>query len=202
MIDTVVLDIGNVLAQFRWKECLREHLFEEELIEQIGAVTVNNEIWYEWDRGVRKEADLIEECCQKAPRLEDKIMEFFSYQEEWVREYDYAEDFVLKLKAKGYKVYLLSNYSQMNFQNASRDFKFYQQVDGGVISYEINHVKPEPEIYQALIEKYNIDPWKAVFLDDMQKNLDGAKPFGFSTILVECYEQALDALKALGVKLE
>lgn len=202
MIDTIVLDIGNVLAQFRWKECLRDHLFEEELIAEIGAATVNNEIWYEWDRGIRTEADLIEECCQNAPRLEKKIREFFTYHEEWVREYDYSEVFVLKLKANGYKVYLLSNYNRINFQYASKYFKFYQQVDGGVISYEINHVKPEPEIYQALIDKYHINPLKAVFLDDTQKNLDGAKPFGFSTIQVSSFEQAVEDLKALGVKVK
>jgi putative hydrolase of the HAD superfamily len=74
-------------------------------------------------------------------------------------------------------------------------------VDGQVISYEIHYVKPEPEIYEELIRKYNINPIQAVFLDDLPENLEGAKPFGFHTIQVKTYEQILEALRKLGVSI-
>jgi putative hydrolase of the HAD superfamily len=80
------------------------------------------------------------------------------------------------------------------------NFKFYKHVDGGVISYEVKHIKPEPEIYEDIIRKYNINPEEAVFLDDIQANLDGAKAFGFHTVLVSGYEKALADLRELGVR--
>jgi putative hydrolase of the HAD superfamily len=74
-------------------------------------------------------------------------------------------------------------------------------VDGGVISYEVKAIKPEPVIYQTLIDNYGINPTEAVFLDDLLINLEGAKPFGFHTIQVKNHEQTLEELRRLGVRI-
>jgi putative hydrolase of the HAD superfamily len=116
------------------------------------------------------------------------------------KEYDYSVDFIKQLKVNGYRVYLLSNYGRRHFQLDQHNYKFMKYVDGGIISYQVQHIKPEPEIYEALIKQYHINPMEAVFLDDLQENLDGAKPFGFHTILVKTQEQAVDDLKKLGVR--
>jgi len=200
MINTIILDIGNVLAHFRWKECLKDCGYEEEIITKIRNATVHSETWKEWDRGARDEKELIEECCNNDPSIAGEITEFFNQSAKWVKEYDYSAEFVKQLKANGYKVYLLSNYSRGSFHYVKEDYNFYKHVDGGVISYEVKHIKPEPEIYEDLIRKYNINPTEAVFLDDMQVNLDGAKVFGFHTILVTEFEKALEELRTLGVR--
>jgi putative hydrolase of the HAD superfamily len=98
-------------------------------------------------------------------------------------------------------VYLLSNYGRTNFAHAKEQFKFIPLVDGGVISYEVKYIKPEPEIYQILMDKYNINPEEAVFLDDNQANLEAAKVFGFHTIQVTEFDRALEDLRKLGVKI-
>lgn len=201
MINTIILDIGNVLAAFRWKEYLRESGYSDEIINRIGNATVNSEIWNEWDRGAQEDEELIAQCCKKDPSITQEIKAFFDNIHEVVREYNYSADFVQRLKANGYKVYLLSNYSRTNFQYAKQNFEFYKYVDGGVISYEIQAIKPEAKIYETLISKYNINPDEAVFLDDLQVNIDGAQPFGIHTILVKNFDQAVDELRLLGVKL-
>jgi putative hydrolase of the HAD superfamily len=201
MINTIVLDIGNVLAHFGWREYLLSCGYEEEIFDKVSEATVLSSVWKEWDRGAREEAELIEICCQREPGAEKEIRLFFEHVLSMVKEYDYSADFVRCLKENGYKVYLLSNYSRWHFENNKVDFKFIPYVDGGIISHEINYVKPEAEIYEALINKYTINPVEAVFLDDVQENLEGAKPFGFHTILVQSQEQALDDLRKLGVRI-
>jgi putative hydrolase of the HAD superfamily len=52
-----------------------------------------------------------------------------------------------------------------------------------------------------LIGKYDINPEEAVFLDDNQANLEGAKVFGFHTIQVTEFDQALEDLRKLGVNI-
>jgi putative hydrolase of the HAD superfamily len=201
MINTIILDIGNVLAHFRWDEYLRDCGYDDETFDKIARATVKSELWSEWDRGAKSEEDLMLQSCRREPSVEKEITEFFKQFKEWVREYDYSADFIQKLKENGYQVYLLSNYSKNSFRYLKENFKFYQHVDGGVISYEVHHIKPEPEIYEDLIRKYQFNPEEAVFLDDIQANLDGARRFGIHTVLVTDFSKALEELRVLGVRI-
>ncbi len=202
MINTIVLDIGNVLARFRWEDYLEDCGYEEEIKRRIGKATVLSNRWKEWDRGVEDEQELIDACIAVEPELKQEILKlFFDDYEQLVVEYDYSADFVRKLKENGYRVYLLSNYSRMHFHREKEPYRFMQYVDGGVISYEVKQIKPEPEIYRILLEKYAINPEEAVFLDDLKENLEAAKAFGLHTIQVKNHEQALADLRMLGVKI-
>lgn len=201
MINTIILDIGNVLARFGWREYFENCGYDEETMQGVINATVMSKFWKEWDRGSREETEIIEQCINHAPQYEKEIKAYFDTILTLVQEYDYTEEFVKRLKENGYKLYLLSNYNKWHFENDSKRFQFMNYVDGGIISYQVQHVKPEPEIYEALIRKYDIKPEEAVFMDDLQENLDGAKVFGFHTILVQSHEQTLLDLRKLGVKI-
>lgn len=201
MISTVVLDIGNVLAKFRWEEYLFDCGYEEEVKRKVANATIHSNRWRELDRGVIDESDLMAECIRQEPSVEKEIRTLFYDIIELVREYDFSADFVKDLKKNGYRVYLLSNYSRRLYQLDKPIFQFLNFVDGGIISYQVQHIKPEPEIYEDLISTYQINPTEAVFLDDLQENLDGAKKFGFHTIQVKNHDQALEDLRKLGVRI-
>lgn len=201
MIKTVVLDIGNVLAKFRWKEYLQDCGYSEEIKQKVADATIHSPWWKELDRGVIEEEVIIAGCINQKPEVEKEIRKLFYDMVELVREYDFSADFVQDLKKNGYKVYLLSNYSKRLFEMDQSIFRFLNYVDGGIISYQVQHIKPQPEIYEDLIHTYGIVPTEAVFLDDLQENIDGAKKFGFHTIRVEDHEQALEDLRRLGVKI-
>ncbi len=202
MINTVVLDIGNVLARFRWEDYLADCGYEEEIKRRIGNATVLSSRWKEWDRGQAEEQGLIEACIAEEPELRQEILKlFFDDYEQLVEEYEYSADFIKQLKKSGYRVYLLSNYSRMHFHREKEPYRFVEQVDGGVISFEVKHIKPEPEIYRILLEKYEIRPENAVFLDDLEENLAAARAFGLHTIQVKNHEQSLAELRKLGVRI-
>lgn len=199
MINTVVLDIGQVLAHFRWEEVLREFGYNEETVKRIGNATVLGKYWGEQDRGAFSEEKVVELCCNLDPEMAEEIKHFFTNITATVREFPYAEGFIKSLKSNGYRVYLLSNYGERNFMYALDNFAFIPHADGRVISYEIKSVKPEPEIYDYLIKKYNINPYEAVFLDDSKANLEAAEKFGFKTIHVTDVPKALEELREMGV---
>jgi len=199
MINTVVLDIGQVLAHFRWEEVLREFGYNEETVKRIGNATVLGKYWGEQDRGAFSEEKVVELCCNLDPEMAEEIKHFFTNITATVKEFPYAEGFIKSLKSNGYRVYLLSNYGERNFMYALDNFAFIPHADGRVISYEIKSVKPEPEIYDYLIKKYNINPYEAVFLDDSKANLEAAEKFGFKTIHVMDVPKALEELREMGV---
>ena len=60
-------------------------------------------------------------------------------------------------------------------------------------------IKPQPEIYDLLIERYQLVPEECVFLDDTLPNVEAARRAGMHAIHFKNREQALEELKALGV---
>lgn len=200
-INTIIFDIGNVLVDFKWEQYLRDCGYNDEIVRKVSEATVKNDLWKKWDRGDIEEAEIIEQSCKLEPSVEREIRKLFVDIEQLINEFDYSAEIIKKLKENGYKVYLLSNYARSHYELDKKNFKFLDYVDGGIISYEVILAKPEPEIYKALIQKYNINPQEAVFLDDLPENLEAAKPFGFHTIQVKSYQQILEDLQKLGVNI-
>ena len=55
MITTIIFDIGNVLAEFTWKEHYESFGYDEQMVERIAKATVKNPDWNEFDRGAMSE---------------------------------------------------------------------------------------------------------------------------------------------------
>lgn len=200
MIKTVILDIGQVLAHFRWKEYIEDLGFKGEIADRIAKATVLSNVWGEIDRGKLTDEELIEFCCANDPELKKEIHEFFQSLEYIVEEYPYSVNWIKSLKEAGCNVYLLSNYGKTTFEYAKKKFNFLNYVDGSVISYQIKSIKPEPEIYLTLMQKYDIQPEEAVFLDDLEKNLATASMLGMKTIQFINLEDAIKKLDKIGIK--
>lgn len=200
MIKHIIFDIGNVLASFRWKELFRELGFQGEALEQIAAATVlHPTLWNEFDRSLIGDEEIIAGCIARAPEYEQQIRLLFSKTELLVEEYEYSYEWVKGLKNRGYSLYLLSNYGKTSFE-AARDnhrLSFLALMDGGVISYEVQMVKPEAGIYKALLDKYDLKAEECVFLDDRAENIAAARKLGFYGIEVKTYEQAQAELLTL-----
>ncbi len=198
-INTVIFDIGNVLIRYDYRKYLKSQGFSAEDCEILATAVFEHPIWVERDRGGKSDPEYCQLFVDAHPHLKDKIEKLYKNILEIADVCDYAVEWISSLKDKGYHVYLLSNYSEHSFLHDKVNFPFVQLVDGAVISYEVQRVKPEAEIYQALLTKYHIVPEEAVFIDDLEKNLQVFRKFGGNTILMRSYAQAVDDLKKLGV---
>lgn len=200
MITNIIFDIGNVLASFRWKDLFKELGFAGEAFERIAAATVlHPTMWNEFDRSLMSDEEIIEKCIQRAPEYEKEIRLLFDTTAGLVEEYPHSYGWIQGLKERGYKVYLLSNYGKTSFE-AARDkqrLSFLPLVDGAVISYEVQMVKPERGIYDALLTKYKLRAEECVFLDDKPENIEAAESLGFQGIVVESQEQAKKELEKI-----
>ena len=197
MIDTIIFDIGNVLLDFDYMKQFRR-LFCEETAQAIANISVRKlENWIELDRGVLSYDEALDRIIRDAPRLEKEIRLAVGELYRNVESYPYAVEWVKALKEKGYRLYILSNYGEKPFAESKKNMPFLQYMDGQLISYEIREVKPSAAIYQALCDKFYIDPHKAVFIDDSAVNIAGAKDFGLHTIHFTSYADAIAQLEAL-----
>lgn len=196
MIKNIIFDIGNVLAHFRGTNLLQDLGLSGEVLETVADATIRSgAMWNEFDRSVMPDEEVIATCVAKAPQYEKEIHMLFDNIRYIAKEYPHAQEWIKCLKAEGYHVYLLSNYGRTAFEATSKELGFISLVDGMVISYEVKYVKPEPEIYQALFDKYNLKPEECVFLDDREENIRAAERFGMHGIVVQSKEQADEELR-------
>lgn len=199
-IKTIIFDIGKVLVEFDWKYYIECHGYSDNMNQELAETLFLNNLWKERDRGGKTEEEYIRLFIEESPHLEKEIRELFENIIDIVEVYPFSNEWLKNLKNQGYGIYLLSNYSKASFENDRKKFDFLEYVDGKIISYEIQSVKPEPTIYKELLEKYNINPKEAIFLDDLEDNLEMAKSFGINTIHVTSHQSALDGLEKYGIR--
>lgn len=200
MIDTIVFDIGMVMVNFCWEKYLRSFQYSEDLYQSIAEAMFLSPQWNEYDRGELTDQEILELFIKNKPEYKKQIEEVFADLGKTIEVYEYAQSWIRSLRAKGYKVYYLSNFSKRTLVQGEKEMRFHKEMDGGLFSFEVKKIKPEKEIYQIFIDKFHIKPERAVFLDDNSKNLEGAKPFGFHTILFTSKEKAEKELRHLGVE--
>lgn len=84
-------------------------------------------------------------------------------------------DYILTLRAKGYKVYLLTNITEDSYNYINNILDFEHTFDGGIYSYQVHLRKPDLEIFKMILNKYNLKPEETAFFDDKEKNVKAAK---------------------------
>lgn len=199
MITTIIFDIGNVLADFTWREHFASFGYDDEMVERIAKVTVKDPIWNEVDRGVMDREEILHKCVSADPEIEQDIRKVLENVKTIVRRNDYAIPWIQDLKSKGYRTLYLSNFSEKAEADCTEALDFIPYMDGGILSYKEKIIKPMPEIYQLLIDRYDLIPEECVFMDDTPKNLVGAEKFGIHTIHFQNQSQAIEELRKLGV---
>ena len=92
-------------------------------------------------------------------------------------------DYIDKIKKEGYKVYLLSNITKVAFEYINENIKLDDFVDGGIYSFVENKRKPDKEIYELLINRYNLKKEECLFFDDKKINVDSANEIGIKSYI-------------------
>ena len=197
MIKNVIFDIGNVLINFNWSGYM-QNLFpgQDELIAKLNNAVWGNGRWDRLDAGddPQKVFDSIRNAAPGHDKEFDKI---FSRVGETLTKRPETPEWLKSVKSRGYKIYYLSNYSRF-VMNANPDvLDFLPLMDGGIFSCDVKLLKPDPEIYDALVKKYNLIPSECVFIDDLSANIQGAILYGFKGIQFQTREQVYNDLNNL-----
>jgi len=200
MIRNIVFDIGNVLTDWRWRGFLRDKGFDDAMIDRIGKATVETPTWLEFDHGVLTTEELMAQFVQNDPGLEHEFHVAFDDVHGMVVPRDFAIPWIQELKGKGYRVYYLSNFSRIAEEQCADALSFIPYTDGGILSYTVQLVKPDPAIYQTLLKRYDLNADECVFIDDTPVNVEAALGQGMHGIVYESREQAIEELQKLGVK--
>ena len=197
MLKNLIFDVGNVLLGYQWFKMVLDYGMSEEDAQFMGKNIFEDEHWLMFDAGKISMEDLIEYYVQKMPDMEMWVRKFFSEPKKMLILRPDVWDEVARLKAAGYKIYLLSNYSEELFTIHTEGTPILELADGKVVSYMIHEIKPYPSIYQYLLDTYKLDAAECIFFDDREENVTGGEALGIAGVIVESEEQLLEELRKL-----
>lgn len=182
MIKNIVFDLGRVLIDFNPEAFLGRFNHQKEVSERLLKVIFKNELWVELDRGTLEEEEATELFCKEEPTLTAEIKEVMANWKDMLLPKEDTVRILKELKRAGYKLYVLSNYHRNAYKETKEKNSFFQLFDGEIVSYALKTVKPEREIYQALIDSYSLIPEETLFIDDSIENIMAAKKLSIKAI--------------------
>lgn len=184
MITTIIFDIGNVLIKFDWKSYVYS-MFDAATAERVYNAVHAHGYWAELDMGIRSESDILQSMVDADPELESEIRSAFAQDAGALGRKDYAIPWISELKSQGLRVLFLSNYSQHVMKAGWDVLDFLPYTDGGIFSCTVNLMKPDPAIYQLLVDRYSLVPSECLFVDDLVQNVNGAESIGMNGYVFE-----------------
>ena len=190
-LQAVIFDYGEVLSGPPDQQAHRNLLaiagVEEEAFEKAywahrldyDADILNAQTYWQTvarDTGVRFTPKQIEQLTEQ-----DAIM--------WMNLNPAMLAWIPRIKQAGFRLGILSNMGDGVLDYLRPRFSWLNQFDWLTWSCELGVVKPDPAIYLHTVKKLNVSPERALFIDNLQKNIDGAEAIGLHAALFENVEQ-------------
>ena len=103
-----------------------------------------------------------------------------------------------KLKAAGIRTAILSNMGDSVLENIKREFRWIDEFDVLVWSYQLHLAKPDPAIYRHTLKGLGTRPEETLFIDDKRVNIEAAQALGMKALEFTTIERLRDDLLASG----
>jgi 2-haloacid dehalogenase len=191
-IEAIIFDLGGVLIDWR-----QEHLYRKMFAgDPEGMKHFLTEICpMEWNTILDKGypfAKAVEERIRQFPEYEPYIQAYHTRWEEMVPgDFPESIELLAALRQKNYSLHVLSNFSRETFPFMEARFEFLQWFDSILLSADVGMAKPEPEIYQVLLQRIGLEPHQCLFIDDSEPNVLAARELGIDAIHFKSPEELL-----------
>ncbi len=193
----VVFDLGKVLVDFDYSIAARRIAAQSQkplaeikvLIEQSRFI-----IDYETGRVTRQE---FYERVREATGFGGTLGEFSGFFADIFSEIPLMIELHASLRRRGMPTWIFSNTNDLAVEHIRKNFPFFQNFDGYILSYEVGAMKPDAKIYEALEKITGRHGTDILYLDDRAENVAGGAARSWRTILHETPEKTLAAVEKL-----
>ena len=175
-MKNIVFDLAGVVVARNQERCPQ---YIMDYFYFINSGEALPEFWDDYDRGTR-DIDSVAQCLAEFrgsdfETAKSRMLEAVTYQEHVAP----TAELIAELKAAGYRLFVLSNMSK-DYIEFLREMPVFQHFEGEIISCEVGLIKPEREIYNLLLDRYNLVPEQTMFIDDRKPNVDAAAEVGIN----------------------
>lgn len=175
-MKNIVFDLAGVVVARNQERCPQ---YIMDYFYFINSGEALPEFWDDYDRGTR-DIDSVAQCLAEFrgsdfETAKSRMLEAVTYQEQVAP----TAELIAELKAAGYRLFVLSNMSK-DYIEFLREMPVFQHFEGEIVSCEVGLIKPEREIYNLLLDRYNLVPKQTMFIDDRKPNVDAAAEVGIN----------------------
>lgn len=197
MLKNFIFDFGEVLVKFDTKYMTEQFIENPDDVKLVEEVVFDRLYWDKLDEGRITDEEVKAGIRSRLPKnLSDNACLVYDNWYKNVPFIDGMREILKEIKQSGGRLYLLSNISvgfAENYSDVSEIKEVLDMFDGLVFSGELGITKPGKEIFNYVLEKYNLKAEESVFIDDRKVNVEGAQRVGINTFL---FEGCVDKLKA------
>ena len=197
-LNTVVFDLGGVVLSWEPERAYQQVMPAEQVGEFMDEIRFNEwnhrqDAGQDWDQA---EAELI----SRLPHRRDEIQAYRRYFDHTISGMVPGTGALMaELQAAGIRLLALTNWSADLFRPTKRRFGLLNRFEGIVVSGEECIAKPDPELFQVVFDRYEVDPVQSVFIDDNDHNCDTASTLGMQAIRFTDADSARARLVELGL---
>ncbi len=189
MIKNLIFDFGKVLVDYDFEAFFVRHIPDDDRRRAFGRLLNTAEMVAAFDRELIPVDQIIGGLIASNPQFERELTIFRDrYADIITGEVPGMRQLLTRLKAQGYRLYGLTNWCSKVHDTIAR-YPIFGLLDGRVISSEEHLIKPEPEIYRCLLDRYGLKAQECVFTDDRAENVEAGRREGIRGIVFSSAEQ-------------
>lgn len=197
-IKNIIFDFGGVLVDWN-PHYLFDKYFNDIKESNYFIENVCNSEWNAEMDGGKPFEQAVRERSAMFPQYAEPLK---LYQTNWMdtmgEEIPGMYGLIKSLKENGFPViYGLTNWSAETFPTVQKKYRIFSLIDNIVVSGEVKQLKPNPEIFHTLLNKYNLKAEESLFIDDNLKNVEGAKAVGINALRFENVTKLKEDLKTI-----
>ena len=198
-INTIIFDLGGVLIDWNPRHLYRTIFGDDHAAMEWFLANVCTQEWNLQQDAGRPWQEAVAEAQARHP---NHAVHIRAYWERWEETLGGAIEGTValldELRSKPVRLLALTNWSAETFPIGRQRFPFLDWFEGIVVSGAEKQVKPARAIYELLLQRYRVDPERAVFIDDSAANVEGARRAGLHAIHFRDPPALRQELAALG----
>ncbi|MDI3527421.1 MAG: glucose-phosphatase [Tenuifilum sp.] len=183
----IIFDLGGVVLDIDYKLTLNEFNRLGININDYSILTGKNEIFNQFDCGLVSPSEFRKQICG----LFNISVDAETFDLAWNKlllEWDFERLKFIERLRDDYKIFLLSNTNAIHFEHYNKELakktgkELKDYFDKLYLSFELGMRKPQPEIFQRVLDENRIDPKETLFIDDTLEHIAAAKKLGINAI--------------------
>ena|SRR6185369_15806951 len=195
----IVFDLGKVLVDFDYSIAARRLASRGKLAtDQIRAFIDQSPLLFKLESGELSVDRFFEEVC-RATGFCGSFEEFAAFFADIFVPIDPMVQLHANLRSHGFRTFIFSNTNDLAIRHIRRNFPFFNDFDGYILSYEHGAMKPDPKLYEVVELQTGSRGPEILYLDDRQENIVAGKNRGWQVLLHEAPEQTRTAIQKLGL---
>ena len=177
-VKNIVFDVGNVLIKWSPQDIVRNFFKPEPSSDELMLKLFKSSVWFDLNLGKLTEKEAIQ-IYKKQLNIPQKTLEdlMLAVRESLVP-LEGSIELLEEIYDQGFPLYSITDNVIEIVSFLKAKYAFFEKFSGIVVSGEIGALKPSPLPYQTLIKSYSLVPEETLFIDDLDKNVQGAKAVG------------------------